>query len=76
MMNNKVIIYFIGLAAIGLVGVVIFLNKKKIKEYAYEFLNLFFKYRFNCFFITVGIIFFLFKIICTFYLFSNYCFLL
>jgi len=40
MMNNKVIIYFIGLAAIGLVGVVIFLNKKKIKEYASEFLNI------------------------------------
>ena len=62
MMNNinkKVMICFIGLAAIGLVGVVIFLNKKKIKGYASKFLNLFFKYRFNCFFITVGIIFFI-----------------
>ena len=83
--KEKLIMCFIGLAAIGLVGAkvgidakfyvyigtvilfflfifAIFSNKKKIKEYVSKFSSLLFMHKFNCFFITVGIVFFLLKL--------------
>ena len=45
----------------------IFSNREKIKEYFSKFLDLLFRYRFNCFFI---------KVVFTFHLFNNYYFLL
>ena len=61
MNKMELIIYFIGLVVIGLAGV-IFSNKEKIKEYVSKFSSLLFMYKFNCFFITVGIVFFLLKL--------------
>ena len=63
----------------------IFSNSKKIKEYVSKFSSLLFMYKFDFFFhlqskiiipSLVEIVFFCIKIICTFYLFNNYCFLL
>lgn len=50
-----VIIFFLFIFAI-------FSNKKTIKEYTSKFSSLLFIHKFNCFFITVGIIFFLLKL--------------
>jgi len=52
---GTIIIFFLFIFAI-------FSNKKKIKEYASKFSNLLFMYKFNCFFIAVGTVFFLLKL--------------
>jgi uncharacterized oligopeptide transporter (OPT) family protein len=48
---GTIIIFFLFIFAI-------FSNKKKIKEYASKFSSLLFMYKFNCFFIAVGTVFF------------------
>jgi hypothetical protein len=52
---GTVILFFLFIFAI-------FSNKKKIKEYASKLSSFLFMYKFNCFFITVGIVFFLLEL--------------